>query len=154
MRRAAGLGLALVVQLGLLAAVATPRLSPRLTGTEYRLATEPVDPIDPFRGAYVALRISGVPTYTDRRGTVYVPLVKLPGGLYRGSGTRAERPPRGPFLRCHADGDVRCGIESYFASQSRARRLGLELGRGAVARVKIDGAGRAALVGLEAAARR
>ena len=52
--------------------------------------------------------------------------------------------------RARADGEVRCGIESYFASQANAKRLERELGRrGAIARVKIDGAGRAALVDLE-----
>jgi len=149
-RRAVLIGLALLVQVALLAAVAAPRLSPRLTGTEYRLMTVPVDPIDPFRGAYVELRLRGVPAFTRREGTVYVPLVRLPGGTYRGSGTRSSKPSGLPFLRCHADGEVRCGIESFFASQSDAKRLERELGRrGAIARVKIDGAGRAALVDLE-----
>ena len=150
MRRAVALGLALLVQLVLLAAVAAPRLSPRLTGDEYRLTTVPVDPIDPFRGAYVELRLRGVPAFTNREGTVNVALVRISGGTYRGSGTQAQRPSAPPFLRCHADGDVRCGIESYFASQANAKRLERELGRrGAIARVKIDGAGRAALVDLE-----
>lgn len=150
MRRGLAIGLALLVQLALLAAVAAPRLSPRLTGDEYRLAVVAVDPIDPFRGAYVDLRLRGVPGFTQREGTVYVPLVRQPGGTYRGSGTRQRRPSSGAFLRCHADGEVRCGIESYFASQANAKRLERELVRsGAIARVKIDGAGRAALVDLE-----
>lgn len=150
MRRGVAIGLALLVQLALLGAVAAPRLSPRLTGDEYRLAVVPVDPIDPFRGAYVDLRLRGVPGFTQREGTVYVQLVRLAGGAYRGSGTQLTRPSAAPFLRCHADGEVRCGIESFFASQSEAKRLERELGRGgAIARVKIDGAGRAALVDLE-----
>ncbi|MDP8909075.1 MAG: GDYXXLXY domain-containing protein, partial [Chloroflexota bacterium] len=110
------LALALAVQLALIAAVAAPRLAPRLTGTEYRIATVALDPIDPFRGAYVDLRLRGVPAFTRREGTVYVPLVRRRDGTYRGSGTRREPPTDGPFMRCHADGEVRCGIESFFAS--------------------------------------
>ena len=148
------LALALAVQLALIAAVAAPRLAPRLTGSEYRIATVALDPIDPFRGAYVDLRLRGVPAFTPRQGTVYVPLVRRRDGTYRGSGTRREPPAGGPFMRCHADGEVRCGIESFFASQREARRLERALARGgAIARVKIDGAGRAALVDLEAPAK-
>ena len=149
MRRPAAIALALVVQAALLAAVAAPRLWPRLTGDEYRLEVAPVDPIDPFRGAYVALRVRGVPAFTERTGTVYIALRRQPDGRYRGSGTRTQKPAGGPFLRCNADGEVRCGIESFFASQSRARRIERELADGATARVRIDGAGRAALVDLE-----
>jgi len=148
-RRGVAIGLALLVQVALIAAVAAPRLWPRLTGEEYRLAVAPVDPIDPFRGAYVALRVRGVPAFTSRSGTVYIELRRQRDGTYRGSGTRVSRPSGGPFLRCHADGEVRCGIESFFASQSEARRIERELADGATARVRIDGAGRAALVDLE-----
>jgi uncharacterized membrane-anchored protein len=148
-RRPVAIGVALLVQVALLGAVATPRLLPRLTGDEYRLEVAPVDPIDPFRGAYVALRVRGVPTYTESTGTVYIRLERQRDGRYRGSGTRKQRPASGPFLRCNADGEVRCGIESFFASQSEARRIERELADGATAVVKIDGAGRAALVDLE-----
>lgn len=151
MRRTSALALAVALQLALLAVVAAPRLAPRLAGSEYRIATAALDPIDPFRGAYVDPRVLGVPAFTRREGTVYVPLVRRRDGTYRGSGTRREPPADGPFMRCHADGDVRCGIESFFASQREARRLERALARrGAVARLKIDGAGRAALIGLEA----
>jgi uncharacterized membrane-anchored protein len=151
-RRLIALGVALAVQLALLAAVAGPRLAVRLTGTEYRLAVEPLDPIDPLRGAYVDLRLSGVPTFVERDGTVFVPLrpAKGGGGLLRGSGAVAEAPADGPYLRCVADGSVSCGIESFFASQGAARRLGARVaGKGGVARVKVGLGGRAVLVGLE-----
>jgi uncharacterized membrane-anchored protein len=148
-RRAVAIALALLVQAALLAAVAAPRLWPRLTGDEYRLEVAPVDPIDPFRGAYVALRVRGVPAFTRSEGTVYIELRRQRDGRYRGSGTRTQKPAAGPFLRCNADGEVRCGIESFFASQARARRIERELADGATARVRIDGAGRAALVDLE-----
>lgn len=124
-RRVVALGIALAVQLVLLAAVAGPRLAVRLTGTEYRLAVEPLDPIDPLRGAYVDLRLSGVPDFTERDGTVFVPLRPAGGDeLLRGSRPVADAPADGPYLRCVADGSVTCGIESFFASQGDARRLG------------------------------
>lgn len=149
MSRPVAIGLALLVQAALVAAVAAPRLWPRLTGDEYRLEVAPVDPIDPFRGAYVALRVRGVPAFTDREGTVYIRLKPQRDGRFRGSGASKARPSARPFLRCHADGEIRCGIESFFASQSEARRIERELAGGATARVRIDGAGRAALVDLE-----
>lgn len=151
-RRIVALAVALAVQLALLAAVAGPRLAVRLTGTEYRLAVEPLDPIDPLRGAYVDLRLSGVPSFTEREGTVFVPLRPVDGGsgLLRGSGTVTEAPADGPYLRCESDGSVSCGIESFFASQGDARRLGARVaGKGGVARVKVGLGGRAVLVGLE-----
>ena len=138
------------MQAALLAAVAAPRLWPRLTGDEYRLEVAPVDPIDPFRGAYVALRVRGVPAFTEREGTVYIALKPPARRALSRLGHRRRSPPSGgPFLRCNADGEVRCGIESFFASQSQARRIERELADGATARVRIDGAGRAALVDLE-----
>jgi uncharacterized membrane-anchored protein len=142
---------ALAVQFAVLAVVAAPRLAVRLTGTEYRLITEPVDPIDPLRGAYVDLRLRGVPDFTERRGTVFVELAPAGGGALRGSATLVE-PPSGPYLRCDADsgGEVSCGIESFFASQGEARRLGAGARDGKlIARVKVGLGGRAVLVGLE-----
>ena len=42
--------------LALTAVAVYPQLSARLTGEEIQLRVAPVDPIDPFRGAYVDLR--------------------------------------------------------------------------------------------------
>lgn len=151
MKRFRGLAIALAVQGLLILVVAGPWLLPRLRGDEYRLQVAAVDPQDPFRGAYVDLRLRGVPTYTERDGRVYIALRRNPDGTYRGSGTRTAKPARGPFLRCDVgDGDVGCGIDSFFASAEEAKRLERVLARrGAIARVKIDGAGRAALVDLQ-----
>jgi len=148
---------AVVAQLAILVAVVAPRLSPRLRGEEVRLLIEPVDPIDPFRGAYVDLayvrtRERERPTGIRVEGDVYVALDGPGRGPYRLGRLTRERPAGGRFLRCRYDGDLRCGIESFFASQAEARRLERALGGPgdpAVARVKVDGAGRAALVGLE-----
>lgn len=146
---------AVIAQALLLLLAIGPQLSPRIRGDEVRLLVEPVDPIDPFRGAYVDLeyaRSGGPGSPTGRiEGDAYVPLVGRGAGPYRLGPARATRPASGRFLRC-AETGTSCGIESYFASQTEARRLERELGgvRGrAVARVRIDGAGRAALLAVE-----
>src|SRR5690606_23157401 len=45
-----------VAQLALVAVGVAPQLSARTSGETYRFAVSPVDPIDPFRGAYVDLQ--------------------------------------------------------------------------------------------------
>lgn len=146
-RRALALGAALLVQVAALLLAVGPRLAPRISGDELRLQMEAFDPIEPTRGAYVALRIRGVPLTTRNDGRVFVPLRRLPDGSFRGGGTVLREPDRGPYLRCEArDGDVACGIESYFADQGTARRLGRSTDF--TGRVRVDDAGRAALVGL------
>jgi len=153
-KRYRSLAIALLVQVVLILVVAAPWLQARLTGDEYRLQVEPVDPMDPFRGSYVDLRLRGVPDDSGREGRAYVALRRNRDGTYRGSGTRTEKPDRKPFLRCNVDddGDVDCAIESFFASAHEAKRLERALGRrGALAHVKIDGAGRAAIVDLKPA---
>jgi hypothetical protein len=70
------------------------------------------------------------------------------GPVDRRSGpARGARHRSVPALRRRA-GRLRCGIESLFASQDEARRLEQDLADGAVARVRIDGRGNAAVVGL------
>ncbi len=146
-----------VVQLALVALAVTGQLSARLTGEEYLLEVAPVDPIDPFRGAYVALAYPGLPNtdeLTERDGedgdVVYVPLVAS-GELWSGRPAVAERPQEGPFLRCKEEyGDLRCGIDSWFLPQDEARAMEQAVKDGqAVARVRIDSRGHAALVDVE-----
>ena len=132
-----------------------PQLSARLTGETYELAVAPVDPIDPFRGAYVTLDYPGLaqaqPTsWSGDDEVVFVPLRRTSGsGLWTGGSAVREAPATGPYLRCLAgQGRLRCGIESLFASQDEARRLEQDLLDGAVARVEVDARGNAAVVGL------
>jgi len=152
--RGVRLGAACLVQLGLLGGVLWPQLSARVAGDEYRLAVEPVDPIDPFRGAYVVLGYPDLPSPPMNGGewpydgTVYVPL-EAREGLWRGGTPVSTRPPDGPYLRCEAQWQLRCGIESLFASQDDARRLEQELADGAVATIRIDDRGNAALMGID-----
>lgn len=146
---------ATAVQLCLVGVAVWEPLSARVTGEEYRLAVEPVDPIDPFRGAYVTLGYPGLadvlPDNGSLTGPVFVPLEEA-GDVWVGRRAVEDRPDSGPYLRCESEGwRVRCGIESFFASQDRARELEQQLRDGAVARIKVDGRGNAAIVAVEPA---
>ena len=157
--RAVRVGAVCLVQLALVGAAVAGPLSARLTGQELLLEVEPVDPIDPFRGAYVDLdypslagdagRISG-DLAPGERGTVFIPLVR-DGDRVRGGQATRTRPGRGPYLRCRdAEGRLRCGIESWFLPQSEAIALERAVGQQrALARVKVDSRGNAALLGIE-----
>ncbi len=154
--RTGWVAMATVVQLALVPVAVAGPLSARLTGDEYLLEVAPLDPMDPFRGAYVALDYPGLP---DRgRGgnrepaddVSYVPLVQE-GELWVGRRPASERPDSGPFLRCKDDGwRLRCGIDSYFLPQDKALEMERAVMEGrAVARVKIDSRGNAALVDVQ-----
>jgi uncharacterized membrane-anchored protein len=152
---------ACLAQLALVGVAVAGPLSARIAGEEYLLAVAPVDPVDPFRGAYVDL---GYPSLrgTDEngfprqelapgeQGEVFIPLV-ADGDLWRGGAPTRARPVGGPYLRCSdAEWRLRCGIESWFLPQSQALALERAVARGsAVARVKVDGRGNAALLGVE-----
>jgi uncharacterized membrane-anchored protein len=140
---------ALVLQAVLLVGAVGPRLSARLAGTEYRLAAGPVDPIDPFRGAYVMLTYPALPAADGQRpGQVFVPLVP-DGALWKGTGIARQRPAAPPYLTCEIRGygPLSCGIDSLFLPQDKARRVQDELiGNRAAAVLKIDGHGNAAVV--------
>ncbi len=150
---------AVVVQLALVSLAVVGPLSARLTGDEYVLDVAPVDPIDPFRGAYVALSYPGLPqpgeidpdrgdSRDDRE--VYVPLVRS-GEVWKGGAIETERPQSGPYLSCVDEGwQLRCGIESLFLPQDEALAMerAVQAGR-AIARIKVDSRGNAALLDVE-----
>jgi uncharacterized membrane-anchored protein len=148
------LAVIVLAQLALVGLAVAPRLSAHLVGEEYRLRVAAYDPIDPFRGAYVELDypdLHGRHQEQDTTpGDVYLPLVR-DGRVWRGSGPVTTRPADGPYLACTSDGwRIHCGIESWFADQDEAVRVGERLGRdGGVATVRVDGRGHAALVGLD-----
>ncbi|HEX5089381.1 MAG TPA: GDYXXLXY domain-containing protein [Nocardioides sp.] len=142
------------LQLVLVGVAVAPRLSAYVRGDEYRMRVAPVDPVDPFRGAYVAL------SYPDLRpdegrsgnlpeeGTTFVPLER-DGDYWVAAGYEVERPAEGPYLACDSDGwDLSCGIESWFTSQADARRLQAAVIDGAVATVRVDDRGNAVIVDL------
>ena len=144
-----------LVQLALVGVAVAPRLSARLTGDEYLLRVAPVDPIDPFRGAYVDLEYPDL--HLDREtpgdeGTVYVTL-EQDGEVWVARASTRERPSGTPYLTCDdRDWRLRCGIESLFLPQDEAASTRADLGDGSmVAVVKVDGRGNAALVRVESA---
>jgi uncharacterized membrane-anchored protein len=97
------------------------------TGTKVTLATAPVDPLDPFRGRYVALNydISNLGGWNRRPGTVvWVELVKQGDVwvVYRAHETRPDTDRvliRGEVR----NGRVEYGIETYYADEDEASRL-------------------------------
>jgi uncharacterized membrane-anchored protein len=101
-------------------------------GEKVTLRTEPVDPLDLFRGNYVALRyeISNVqvPPETRRGDTVYVPLHEA-GGVWEGSSGLPSPPSDRTFIRGtvryvdRGRAEVEYGIETYYAAEEDARRL-------------------------------
>jgi len=144
-----------LVQLALVGVAVAPRLSARLTGDEYLLRVAPVDPIDPFRGAYVDLDYSDLDLDRETpgdEGTVYVTL-EQDGEVWVASAYTRERPSGMPYLTCDDhDWRMRCGIESLFLPQDEAASMQADLGDGSmVAVVKVDGRGNAALVRVESA---
>jgi uncharacterized membrane-anchored protein len=149
------IGAVALVQLALVGGAVAPRLSARLTGEEYRLRVAPVDPIDPFRGAYVDLDYPDLQTDEQtpgRRGDVFITLVR-DGDVWKAGTVTRDRPSGPPYLSCD-DGDwrVRCGIESLFLPQDEAAAMQRDVSAGAmVAVIKVDGRGHAALVRVEAA---
>ena len=146
-----------LVQLALVALVVAPRLSARLGGEEYRLRVAASDPVDPLRGAYVALDYPdlhaprGPHGALPDHGDVYVPL-RRDGAVWRGGPWSRTRPRHAPYLACTRAGwHLECGIESWFTAQDEARVLGARLARaGGTATVRVDGRGHAVLVALDA----
>jgi len=161
--RAVRVGAVVLAQLALVGVAVWAPLSARLTGETVVLRVEPVDPVDPFRGAYVQLAYPDLPdqagqdegTLTDEqlqalddaRGTAYVPLTRS-GEVWVGGPVQRTPPADGLYLTCDdSSWQLECGIESWFLPQDEA--AGLEdavRGGTAVATVKVDAAGHAALV--------
>ncbi len=145
-----------LAQVGLVAVAVHPQLSARLTGDTYVMRVEALDPIDPFRGAYVALDYPDLRQQLDRervrqfdndeRGDIYITL-QLGDGVWVGKDRTRERPDKGPYLACDdRSWQIRCGIESFFLPQDEAASAEELLRAGAVAEVHIDGRGNAAVV--------
>lgn len=173
-RRTTILVLALVAQFLLVGVAVAGQLSARATGDEVRLRVGPVDPIDPFRGAYVDLRYPDVEPERDPRtgeprgvegdrGDLYV-VLRREGDVWVGEEWTRERPEGGTYLACSdRDWRLQCGIESLFLPQEEAARIQAEIDQsglwsdedgtteatGWVAVVKVDRWGNAAITRLE-----
>ncbi|WP_377644098.1 GDYXXLXY domain-containing protein [Oryzobacter terrae] len=154
-----------VVQVLLVVVAVWAPLSARLTGEEIRLRVAPVDPMDPFRGAYVDLSYPDLPgrpvldreptdaeiaAAEEARGEAWIPLTRQ-GDVWVGGPALRSRPDEGLFLRCDdSSWQLECGIESWFLPQDDALALEDAVRDGtAVATVKVDGRGNAALVGVD-----
>lgn len=153
-----------VTQLVLVGVAVAPQLSARVSGDTYLMRVAPLDPIDPFRGAYVSLdypdlrhdssQSSGEPRLGSlddgQEGDVYLTLVERDSVWVADAWTR-ERPSKGPYLACDdRSWQVRCGIESWFLPQDEAAATEDVLRDGALAEVRIDGRGHAAVVDVRA----
>lgn len=147
-----------LVSFALVALAVMPQLTARLTGDEFQLRVAPLDPIEPFRGAYVALAYPDLqqvdefdnvadPMNDGERGDVFITLIPEGNVWVAGEFTR-NRPGAGPYLAC-SDRDFRlsCGVDSWFLPQNNARELEDAVRDGtAVATLRIDDRGNAALI--------
>lgn len=164
MKRTIATSIVAVSQLALVGLAVAPQLSARIAGDGYLLRVEPVDPMDPFRGAYVALDYPDLRHVGDRMahdpglgalddgesGDVYITLVRQ-GDVWAAEDWTRDRPAEGPYLACDDRAwQIRCGIESWFLPQDEAREAEELLRDGAVAEVRIDGRGNAAVVDVRA----
>ena len=151
-----------VVQLVLAALAVAPQLSARASGETYLMRVAIIDPIDPFRGAYVDLDYpdlqpadspeedqweSGTDSVPGEGDRIFVELKEEQGVMVTTGWTR-ERPDEGPYLACKdLDWEISCGIESWFLPQDQAAEMeDLLMDSGAVAELRVDRWGNAALV--------
>jgi uncharacterized membrane-anchored protein len=86
------------------------------------LQVQPVDPLDPFRGQYVALSYS-ISRLSAPSGTVYVPLFQT-GDAWTGYLVSTSRPRSGTYIRGQSDGSGRIvyGIEHAYVQEGTGRR--------------------------------
>lgn len=163
MKRITTVAVIALAQLALVGVAVSPQLSARVTGDDYLVRVAPLDPIDPYRGAYAALG------YPDLRrpvmqgqgagedtpvgvmddgtsGTVYITL-RQAGAVWVGDTWTRKRPTQQPYLTCDDHSwQIRCGIESWFVPQDEAAALERDLADGAYAELRIDSRGHAAVV--------
>lgn len=160
MNRILTVGAIALAQLALVGVAVAPSLSARLTGETYLLRVAPLDPVDPFRGAYVALSYpdlqresaqewdeGGLGTMDDSEdGDLYVTL-RPDGDAWVADEWTRTRPADGPYLACSdRSWQIDCGIDSFFLPQDEALAMEQSLRDGAWAEVKIDGRGNGAVV--------
>ena len=163
MKRILTVAVLAVAQLGLVGAAVAPQLSARITGDSFQMRVAPLDPIDPFRGAYVTLDYpdlrheesrsfdDGISALDDGdQGDLFITLAQE-GDVWVARDWSRDRPDEGPYLACNdRSWQIRCGIESFFLPQDEAASTEALLRDGAVAEVRIDSRGNAAVVDVRA----
>jgi len=157
--------LAVVVQLGLLAAVPAKRYIPVYAGKVIRLKVMPVDPYSPYRGYYMTLRFEisrpedkDIQAQLDQLITkdVFVVLTEGEDGFWHIRSLHPDRPediPQGTVVICGKAGYHRIsyGIESYYVPEDKAGHIERDLRAHidkAVAEVAVGPFGNAALIRL------
>lgn len=167
-----------LVQLLLLGVVAWGPVIARFTGTPVQLKVGVADPTDPFHDDYLDLSYPDLPQQPQSMvplepeegpthegeptpgelppeevglGTTFVPLTRQ-GDLWVGGKITRTRPVSGRYLTCDdRNWRLQCGIERWFLPGAEGTDVGRALRRGtAIATVKVDAQGRAALVGISA----
>lgn len=123
---------------------------PLMTGDKIVLATQPVDPFDPFRGQYMTINYE-ISTLSDVDGfeagdTVYVSLKEDDEGIWRKESVSRTKPHSGSFIKgkvTNLRGNtvrVKYGIEQFFFE--RRAKLPTE---NITVEVSVAGSGRALL---------
>ena len=155
---------AVVAQLALVAVAVWAPLAARATGEEVRLRVQVVDTYEPFADAYVEVAYPDLPGqpgaavedeayWSDpARGAAYVPLTQQ-GQVWVGGDVVRTPPASGRYLACDdSDWRLRCGIETVYLATSAPDTVRDALRTGdAVATVKVDASGHAALIGVDVA---
>ncbi|MFA6134845.1 MAG: GDYXXLXY domain-containing protein [Phycisphaerae bacterium] len=154
--------LAVIVQLGILAAVPARHIHALMTGTPVVLKTAPVDPYSIMSGYYVTLSydISIPPErhkWPDRtHTTIYATLVKGDGPAWKAVAFSTDWPTNVPadavVLKGESDGWRICyGLEAYFLPETMRHEVANSLSQhrdSTLVDVMVDKQGHAALVRL------
>lgn len=156
MKRTALVTLVALCQLALVGVGVAPQLSARLNGEDILLKVAPIDPIDPFRGAYVVLDYpdltppDGLWEEADAGDDHLFIVLEERDGVAVGTEWTFRRPTSGLYLACAPHSwEAKCGIESWFAAQDEAVRIEREVTGGhALAEVSVNSRGNAAITGL------
>jgi uncharacterized membrane-anchored protein len=126
---------------------------PILTGTTVVLATQPVDPFDPFRGQYMTINyeISRVPVLlgVQEGDMIYVSLDKDVNGTWRYEDVSLIKPSKGVAIKGTVTSiyggimRIEYGIEQFFFEQDANVPT-----RGITVKVKVDSSGNSRVVEL------
>ena len=159
-RRRLALVVVVCVQLALPLGLAGLAAADLAFGEEIRLKAQPIDPLDVFRGNYVVLRyqISSLPVFGDvRRGETLCARLQGSDGEWRASYADPGH-PTGTVICGRARDDasagesvgIEYGIETYYASAERARKIEQSIAQGDLyAVIDLDADGSARIKRLE-----